>query len=193
MIQISYNRIPRNIENFFPNLFAIEFTFGSITALDADDLKPFPNLAAFTLNNHRITTLDGNFFVHVPRVQAVTFDNNLITNVGKHLLLGLTNLTLASFLDNTCISRVADSPDQLHRLEDKLLELCPPLAETTTLPTTSTTIDECSIRCTINDETDELRNQVEILAEENVMMKQRLLELERRLETIDRISSLSSS
>ena len=159
----SYNRIPTNLKDFFPNLIGIYFWRGNITTISAEDLQPFPNLRIFGIESHRLVTIDGNLFKHTPRVQIVMLSDNLIENVGLNLLTGLTNLNIAVFLRNTCINSFADTPAGLENLRNELISQCPPLV--------------CPIRCTINEETDELRSQVNELQEKLIALEARLNEL----------------
>jgi len=80
-----------------------------------------------------------------------------------------------NMISNPCIDAFAGTPAEVQLLINQLIEQCPPL-DITTIPTTTEPID-CPVRCTINEETDELQRQV-------AEMNERIIELERRLNEI---------
>lgn len=125
------NRIPKGIEKNFPNLIGFVWSYGSLTTLKADDLKPFPNLVIFSVIYNKLASLDGDLFKHTPKLENINFDNNLLEHVGFGLLDGLNNLTDASFKRNPCIDMDTFLSATLQELKEELQEQCPPLATST--------------------------------------------------------------
>lgn len=76
------------------------------------------------------------------------------------LLSDLSKLIYVDFRFNPCINTYASSPQAIENLKAQLLTQCPPL-EISTLSTT--TANSCSARCSINEETDDLRARIEEL------------------------------
>lgn len=188
--QNSYNRIPTNIDNFFPNLTAIQFVYGSLTSVTAEDLQPFPNLRMFSAPYSKLVYLDGDMFKHTPKIQILEFYVNPITNVGYDLLTGLTDLVLVDLRSVSCINSYANSRAAIRSLNNELLRQCPPLATTTaeastTLTSTTSGPSECSIRCTIDEEIDRLRSQVDALIEANEMYEKKFIKMEERLVALE--------
>lgn len=131
-----YDRIPRGLNQFFPNLLVFVWQFGNLTTLEADDLEPFPVLREIWLPNNKLFALDGDLFKHTPQLGFIYFDYNRITHVGFGLLDGLNSLIYAYFQGNPCINAFADDSEQIPELKLKLQNQCQPL-ETTTAPTTT--------------------------------------------------------
>jgi len=199
------DRLPTNIESFFPNLVMIYFIGGNLAYVSAENLQPFQNLRVFFAFQNQIATIDGDLFKYSPNLQRIVLDGNLITNVGEDLLTGLTQLTYANFQNNPCINILADTPEGIESLKTALQLQCPPLATTTVPPTTTsttpltttsdpptttistTTPNNCYIRCTVNEETDELRRQVDALADANAKFEERFLEQENRIDELERL------
>jgi len=172
-----FDRMPTNIESFFPNLMFIAFYGGNLTFISAENLKPFRNLQQFFVNSNQISIIEGDLFKYSPNIQIMQFWGNRITNVGHGLLIGLRMLRQADFGRNSCID-ISASQETIANLTRALLLQCPPLATITTISTTSS---DCNVRCTINEETDELRSQVNALADANEKQEERINELEKRL------------
>jgi len=144
----SFDQIPINLDHFYPNLIAIEFSKGNLSSVTANDLKPFSNLKILSIWKNKIVTIEGDLFRFTPNIQWIYFNNNMITSVGSDLLSELSNLTYANFGYNPCISTVATGGAEIESLKTELLNKCPSLYTTT--PAESTTPDECwTIICKI--------------------------------------------
>lgn len=165
------HRIPKGIELFFPNLLALQWYYGNLTTLAAVDLQPFPSLKHAFFGWNKIMSIDGDLFRSTPNISEIYLNNNRIQNVGFNLLTSLNELRFVDFRVNTCTSSFAETSEAIHQLNTQLPLSCPPLTtpaptttppsnqtETTTISTTTPTT--CDIRCSINDETDELKRLV---------------------------------
>jgi len=162
--QPEFSQIFTNIEDFFPNLIAMRFENGNLSTISSEDLRPFPNLWRLNVVQQSLTALDGNLFQHNPDLEIISFQHNQITNVGHGLLSGLNRLIWGDFRNNNCVDIFADGPAELESLQSALIYQCPPLAQ-------------CPIRCTMNEEVDDLRRQVD-------EHERRLSELESRLRAL---------
>lgn len=200
-------RIPKKIEKFFPSLTALLWSFANLMAVTAEDLKPFPALRTLALHGHKIKTLDADLFQATPKISDISFTMNQITNVGQGIFDNLNELREIRFQMNTCIDSFATTPQAISTIKQQLLTQCPPLA-TTILPTTSssprtTTEDACNVRCTANQEIDQLKinlteellkneNQGQTIAKQNQAIEALSQDFIQLRETIDKQNSVIS-
>lgn len=131
------NRIPKEINKFFPNLIALAWTFGNLTALTAEDLEPFPELQVLYAGGNKLVSLEGDLFKHTPKLEFIYFELSWIAHVGFGLLDSLSNLKYAHFGNNRCIDAFAEHSAQIQELKIKLQNQCPPLDAATFSTATS--------------------------------------------------------
>lgn len=178
--------LPRNIESFFPNLLVLDLRRSGLTSITAEDLSHWPDLSVFFAGSNEIEEIDGDLFQNSPRLSWIDFFNNLISNIGVNLLSNLNELTYVDFGHNPCINIWANTPEGIENLKAQLLAQCPPTVEPQTTVTESLTTEEqtttesstqtttvsvststdrgqCTARCSINEEVDELRERIENL------------------------------
>lgn len=148
---------PKTLKNFFPNLKAIQFYTTDLEEISSDDLKQFPNLEYLNLAFNLLKKLPGDLLGYTLKLKVVVFHNNKLANVGLGILDGLNSLSDVDFQANTCINLNAQTPDELETLKEELKINCFVAEETTVKPET------CPLRCTLNDETDELNSKYDKL------------------------------
>lgn len=171
-------KLPTNIERFFPHLEALSWLVAGLLTITADDLRPFPQMKYLDLQQNRFVSLDSDVFQHSPKLAHVELRDNKITNVGLDLLANLNELVRFSFYTNPCISFNAATPEEIQELKQKLVTQCPPL----TLTTISTTTEEtCDVRCTVNDEIDDLMRVIDEQKQSIVQLQDRTTELEKQM------------
>jgi hypothetical protein len=118
--------IPRGIENFFPNIFALGFDLCNITQLNAEDLKPLKNLEWFSIErNFYLERIPSKFFANNPKLKALWFSHNNIKHVGVNLLDSLSHLRWVNFVNNPCVNKFATFPSDLIELKEILKINCP--------------------------------------------------------------------
>lgn len=168
----TFTSIPSNIGNLLPNLLGIDIRDELMTSVTAEDLKQFPNLTYLSICACPIVSLDGDLFKYTPHIQALLIPSNKIVNVGLDLLTNLVDLKFVNFLSNPCLSYYASNPQQLEFLKNNLPSRCPPIITTTlipspntpsspnTPPTSTVPVEDCEVRCSLNDEIDELKDQL---------------------------------
>jgi hypothetical protein len=138
--------IPRKITEFLPNVKQLHFSYSSISTVSAEDLQEFPELIFINFGNNKIVSINGDLFQHNLKLRYISFESNQLKNVGHNLIGNLTMLEQAYFNKNPCIDQYAGR-GQFEDLNRQLPISCPPLPE---FP------ENCSLRCTLEDETDEL-------------------------------------
>lgn len=157
--------VPTNLVDIFPNLKGLLFYESPLLRLLASDLEPFPNLVGIFSRGGQFTSIEGDLFQHTKKLKRVELQVGKLQNVGENILSGLNELTEARFVANTCIYFIADTPEKIQELIEMLLVKCPPLGGiSTTTPAATTTVanpNECSVRCSLEDEFDELRTKVD--------------------------------
>jgi hypothetical protein len=131
-------RLPRGIEDFFPNIMAILWNGGSLESISADDLKPFPNLAELNLEGNPLVSINENIFEHSNLIRSINFENIRLSHVSPEFISSLSLLENANFVRNECIR--APEKDFIPFLQNRLRSLCLPLVTSTETPTTVTTV-----------------------------------------------------
>lgn len=124
IIQISnqqLEKMPRKLDNFFPNIFGLFINHCNLTNISSSDLKPYKYLKYFSVKGNLLTTIDGNLFEHNRDLKFVSFGLNSIEKVGKNLLDNLYYLQKVSFVQNKCIDRAAIHNKQ--EIADIIIEL----------------------------------------------------------------------
>ena len=179
-----FNRLPSNIENFFPNLKGIEFFNGSLTTIFSGDLKPFPHLRDLYIRFNLLVTIDGDLFKHTRSIKTLLFDNNLIEHIGENLLTGLEELNTIGFTKNRCLDFSAKSPIDIDYVTKKLSNLCPPL-ETIECPSTPR---DCNVMCSGDEEINKLNalimklnERIDQLTQIIIINEERFVESEKQI------------
>lgn len=166
-------QLPKKIEAFFPNLIAIRWSEGNLESITADDFRPFPELKLLSFGNNKIASLDEDLFKHTPRLSHIEFFNNRITIVGEDLLSLLKELETVSFSKNRCIDESASTYEKLQEIKQKLLSQCSPSTKTYS----SSTEKACNLRCSLDEEFDEIKNQLAEQTLLNANLKEAISEL----------------
>ena len=94
--QRSFERIPRDIESFFPNISAFEWNFGDLVVISAEDLSQFPALRTLSVFGNRIASISSDLFQSTPNILNIDFGLNSLNHVGFNLFNGV-NLRTALF------------------------------------------------------------------------------------------------
>jgi hypothetical protein len=174
--------IPKGMENFFPNISALRFSYCNISRVNSDDLNAFDQLEWFAMEGNPIEHIPRNFFAENSKIRVVFLNSNKIKHVGTGLLDSLQDLNHASFAANTCINKWATSANQMPELIEVLRTNCTDIEEettttsTTTLATTtipSTTV-EAPLCGDLNEVVCNLQEQNQILMENNEKMTEKL-------------------
>lgn len=96
------------MENFFPNLEALQLWSTGLSTLTGDELVPWVNLFWFQLYySPRFERIPGNLFDSTPLMKHIGFHANNIKHVGENFLSNQPNLIFLSFGRNYCVNQTA--------------------------------------------------------------------------------------
>lgn len=177
--KLFFSTFPRNIGQFFPNLVAIGLWGNQLSSISSADLEFLPDLKLLSVRKNKIEGLHKNLFQSVPKLEWISFADNLIQSIEDNLLSDLSNLTFVDFQNNSCINNLATTPEATEDLKTRLSMQCPSnnSNEETNLAATDSpsTLEErdkaeetiedptteeptlCSVRCSINEEVNNLK------------------------------------
>lgn len=100
---------PTNLENVFPNLFAISITDCKLMEIHQSDLKPYPMLEKMMLSSNHLAYLEHDLFKFNPKITRLSFADNEIVHVESSVFIELKNLKFLNFKNNLCFSGEADN------------------------------------------------------------------------------------
>ena len=107
--QLLMSGIPRNIQEFFPNVSILSFSYTNILHLNRSDLEPFPQLRVLVLFNNRLEKLESDVFLSSPNLQYINLSRNRLRHLGPAVFNSLINLSTLRLNDNTCIDQYVDN------------------------------------------------------------------------------------
>lgn len=171
--------IPKNLSTFFPIIKAIYFLGTNLSPVKANDLKPFPNLIFFGSASNKQVTLDADLFKFTPKLRGINFYNTSLEHVGENLLKSLVDLQEAGFQKNPCIDKYTYNPDGIRELKENISFYCPPSLETTTVKPV-----DCKLRCSLNEEADELLISVLEQNEKIAKLESKIAKLELQIRNL---------
>jgi short-subunit dehydrogenase involved in D-alanine esterification of teichoic acids len=85
------------------------------------------------------------------------------------------------FWSNPCISAWASNREEVLALAPQLSVMCPPLVTTTSTVATTTEDDQCDLRCSLNEETEDLQQRMNLQDEINSELREQIAELQRQI------------
>lgn len=166
--------IPSGFLSIFSNFNAIYFIECGINFLNGSELDEYPQIEWFGLYRSELERIPGNFFTATRNLKFVNFNSNKITKIGENLFDDLENLERIYFNNNICVNKYATNLNEIEELIEYLRINCADF-ETTTL----TTNDWC--------EGGNSEERICVLEEENLKLRNKIDEIERRLERLEDI------
>jgi hypothetical protein len=156
--------MPKEVELFFPNLKFLQLHLANLQVITADTLK-FPNLVWFSSHTNKLTSVDGDLFKNTLKLQYIAIYNSQLEHAGKGLLDNLRDLQTVEFRLNNCVNVAATNPQAIQQLKQTLLTDCPPKEKApNTTESTTTSSETCNLTCSIFDEIDMLKSQLNLQA-----------------------------
>lgn len=102
------NFMPRNLEQFFPNIEVIQIFSANLVEVTMDDFKPFgEKLKKIWFNKNEIAVVDADLFKYNPNLNFVAFYHTKVRHVENGAFDHLTRLTTLYFENNKCLNENA--------------------------------------------------------------------------------------
>lgn len=199
--EIDLSFLPRNLNDFFPNLILINSWNTHFNEISSEQLRHFPDLQVFSIGQSSIKSLPFDLFQFNRNLIYIGIDNSqFLENIGENFLGGLWKLEIASFGHNRCINEIAYGYESIQELNRKLHISCSSISQstssttksstsssstkTTTTTTTLTTtnspdIDSCPLTCLY--EIEKFENIIQKQQEELKNITERMYEMEKIL------------
>lgn len=118
--RINVQRIPRDLEKFFPNLEIFYIAYTGLEEISADDLK-YPKLKRFTSLNNKFEVLESDLFKFTPKLRFIHIFGSPLSYIGKDLFSNLPELVYADLRKNICVDYVTLSSFDVPDLHEKIL------------------------------------------------------------------------
>lgn len=118
--RINVQRIPRDLEIFFPNLEIFYIAYAGLQEITADDLK-YPNLKRFTSLNNKLRVLESDLFKFTPKLRFIHIFGSPLSYIGEGLFSNLPELVYADLRKNDCVDYVTLSSFDVPELNEKIL------------------------------------------------------------------------
>lgn len=127
IIHQDIKQLPRDLENFYPNLESIDLQASKVEAISKDDLKGLLNLKQLHLNDNKIKVIESDLFADSPLMVAISFYNNPVVHVAHNVFDNLPELKTLHFELSICCSQGAfANRDLVLTLISRLTIKCPP-------------------------------------------------------------------
>lgn len=126
-VQEKLAKLPKRIENFFPNLESISAYDTQLQEISSDVLK-FPKLRGLFLNLNQLKTLPGNLFEHTPNLEYFWFHKNQIETIGLNIFKSLKKLVDVDSQENICTttSRCCLAGGNMDKHIKRIIDDCTP-------------------------------------------------------------------
>lgn len=185
--------VPQGIDNFFPNLKAMNFYGNNIFSISARDLRPFPRLEYLALYNNELESLDGDLFMYTPRLSYIHLGANKLQHIGKGLVTDLDRLEYLNLDENICIDENANTHDEVKTLATQLSLECPPLGEATSAERDEfvkfwENIEEALIQVVklLNEKIEEQKSNIDLLIDSTFLMNKGNEKIVQRINAVEK-------
>lgn len=102
-------KVPKGIENFFPNLKGIAIERVGLKEIKGDDLRPFRFLQNLFLHGNQITDLESNLFRGNPSLKHISLNENPINFIFPDVFSNLYDVEYINLVGQTCRKIVHES------------------------------------------------------------------------------------
>lgn len=125
--QLQLSVIPRNINQFFPNLEAIMINNTRINEFSRIELEGLANLKQFHFGDALVTKLGNDLFIENPLMDSIRFENNPIQHIAQQIFDHLRSLVRLTFINTTCVDDlVATNRTGVLNTMFQVIVNCPP-------------------------------------------------------------------
>lgn len=123
-----FNRIPKNVEKFFPNIEALFVQNSMLEKVSKDDFKRYSKLKYLSLFGNMLSSVEGDLFDYTPNLVYINLSWNSLKHIGVNIFKNLPYLKSVAIYRNDCISTEIwnASKQQIEHFEEELLRRCPP-------------------------------------------------------------------
>lgn len=96
--------VPSGIDDFFPNLEALNLNNCAIREISFENLDVFPHLRQLFLESNNIIEIGNYIFYNNPRLRFITFSRNPIRHVAFNIFEDLMELETLNFARTSCVN-----------------------------------------------------------------------------------------
>lgn len=115
---------PSELNKFFPNLEVIKIWDSKLKFIDNFDMRWLSKLRILNLEDNQIEVLQPELFNHNAQLTELHLKKNKLKFIGARILVPLTRLEIANFMENICVDSSAESPTALDALRRHLDDNC---------------------------------------------------------------------
>ncbi|XP_037029924.1 leucine-rich repeat-containing G-protein coupled receptor 5-like [Bradysia coprophila] len=170
---------PFNIQNFFPNLVAIDINGKGTLELTRESLKGLQSLRYFSFSRNQLQIIEPNLFIENPRIEWIYFDGNPIRHVAFNVFDHLEELRVLYMIETTCINEGANTDkNAVDLLKFRILVNCPPTFEMLEEKIVRSSLLQIIIAAQIDREIDPINEALEEIVEEQRLLIERVEALE---------------
>lgn len=116
--------LPKNFENYFPNIEVLAITDSGLKNLTKDDLKVFKHLKSLYMNANTFKTLDADLFQLSPKLQHIDMAKNQIASLPSNIFDSLENLEQVMLDGNVCSSKNYYDRYSIEKMKDDIKTKC---------------------------------------------------------------------
>lgn len=147
-----WDRVPRALRIFFPNLEALEMVATELREITWEDFEGLPKLKHLNFMGNELQTLDGSIFQSIPHLHTIRLSQNPLRHINLKTFIYSKELKAIYLTNSNCIDQDIKEPtkEDIKELIDQLQIRCPPSSEMMQ----RNIIDSPELRRKINDQID---------------------------------------
>jgi Leucine-rich repeat (LRR) protein len=117
------DRVPKNIDHFYPRLEIFKCSFCMVSQISSDDLKQMPNLNCIYLGHNQLKYVPSDLFKHNPNMKFIGLEGNPIQSIGPGLFENLPELWIMYF-NNPCLQKQWNDYGNIRDYKAELYKHC---------------------------------------------------------------------
>lgn len=123
--------LPRNLEEFFPNLECLQMLNTGLKKISWEDFQGLPKMKYLFLRKNKLQSIDEDLFKYLPELKIINLSANPLRHMGRDISSDLLHLEYLDLSETTCINQKARSRLEVEELTNLLDIRCPPSHEMT--------------------------------------------------------------
>lgn len=124
-----WERVPRAMRNFFPNLEAIEMIATHLREITWEDFEGLTRLKNLNFKGNKLQTLDGSIFQSMPQLHTISLSKNPLRHINLDTFKHSKELKAIYLRNTSCIDEDAVGSEQIKKFLPLLQARCPPSLE----------------------------------------------------------------